>query len=119
MQAQLAGRRIDFLDEVGTNGRIEDITSLITGMCRHLDDMDQGINEPAPDRQTIPSVIRHFFGAGVGYFPDGLFFSCPYEDDLTFFIGRNRIFFTRHMVRAFAEAKSYLEAGIPAVPHKT
>ncbi len=112
MQAQQAGNRIGFLDEVGTNGRIEDITSLITGMCRHLDEANPKINKASSDQQTIPS-IRHFFGAGTGYFPDGLFFSCPYEDELTFFIGRNRIFFSRHLVRAFVEAKSYLRSAIP------
>ncbi|OIN57402.1 hypothetical protein [Arsenicibacter rosenii] len=113
-QAERAGKRIDFMDEVGTNGRIEDITSLITIMSRHIYEFNKkdGGGGTLSDGKIISPHINHFYGAGVGYFPNGLFFSCIHEDDLAFFVGSSRIFFSRHLVRAFEEAKSYLQSVI-------
>lgn len=39
-QAERAGKRIDFLDEVGANGRIEDITSLLGTINQSLFDFN-------------------------------------------------------------------------------
>ena len=110
-QAQQAGKRIDFLDEVGTNGRIEDITSLITMMSQFAFDFDKQTDNIRQEKILTPD-INHFYGAGVGYFSNGLFFSCNHDDELAFFVGRNRIFFYRHLVRAFDEAKTYLQGAI-------
>lgn len=111
-QTQQAGKRIDFLDEVGTNGRIEDITSLVTGMSQLIDNFDQVQRDRIHEEPVFASQINHFYGAGVGYFSNGLFFICNYEDELAFFVGSSRILFYRHLVRAFDEAKSYLQSAI-------
>lgn len=108
-QAQQVGKRIDFLDEVGTNGRIEDITSLVTGMSQFIYNFDQNERDRLHEETILAPHINHFYGAGVGYFSNGLFFTCNYDDELAFFVGRNRIFFYRHLVRAFDEAKVYLQ----------
>lgn len=109
-QAQQAGKRIDFLDEVGTNGRIEDITSLLGSISQSLYTFDSA--SISKDSHATITIIRpefnHFYGAGMGYFANGLFFSCAHEDELAFFVGRNRIYFYRHLRRAFDQAKGYL-----------
>ena len=109
-QAQRAGKRIDFIEEVGTNGRIEDISSLVHHMSQSVYDFEPEAASNTPNRQIITPYLNHFYGAGVGYFTNGLFFTCPYEDELTFFVGRNRVFFYRHLVRAFNEARSYFKS---------
>lgn len=111
-QAQRAGKRIDFLDEVGTNGRIEDITSLIHSIRQAVSTVDKPTQTSTPNQEVDGPVINHFYGAGVGYFANGLFFTCSHEDELAFFVDRNRIYFHRHLVRAFGEAKTYLQTAI-------
>ncbi|MBD2699988.1 hypothetical protein IC229_05035 [Spirosoma sp. BT702] len=113
-QSELTGKRIEFLDEVGTNGRIEDITSLIHNMSQSVHDFDKNAEmASSKEEKIITPHINHFYGAGVGYFANGLFFTCDHEDELAFFVDRNRIFFYRHMVRAYEEAKGYLQSLFP------
>lgn len=109
-QAEKAGHRIDFLDEVGTNGRIEDVTSLLHNCQPLLYNFDAASGRKAnPEGLTILAIdLNHFYGSGVGHFANGLFFRCDHDDELAFFVGRNRILFYRHLVRAFNEAKAYL-----------
>ncbi|GAB3886460.1 hypothetical protein [Spirosoma agri] len=108
-QAEQAGKRVDFFDEVGTNGKIQDITSLIYAMRQSVNTINANQNTPETNTAVVP-VINHFYGAGNGYFPNGLFFRCDHDDDLAFFVGQDRIYFHRHLVRAFTEAKAYLQA---------
>lgn len=108
-QAEQAGRRIDFSDEVGTNGRVEDITSLIHIMSQSVYDFSKKSTGRIAETQILTPFINHFYGAGVGYFSNGLFFACEHDDELAFFVDRNRVFFYRHLTRAFDEAKRYLQ----------
>ncbi|QKZ12731.1 hypothetical protein [Spirosoma sp. KUDC1026] len=115
-QTELAGKRIDFLDEVGTNGRIEDITSLLQVINRHLYDFtgSTGANAEYKWLRVITPQINHFYGAGWGYFhSNGVVFSCSHEDELAFFVGPYRVFFFRHLVRAYQEARLYLTHVLP------
>jgi len=56
----------------------------------------------------ITPTINHFYGAGTGQFANGLEFNCEYEQEMAFFIGTDRVYFYRHLLRAFLEARRYL-----------
>ena len=114
-QSEQAGKRIDFLDEVGTNGKIQDITSLLAAMRRSLYNFAGSVSKD-PGLTIVDPAINHFYGAGVGYFANGLFFRCDHDDELAFFVGYDRVFFFRHLVRAFNEAKMYLQATLNSTP---
>ncbi|GAB2559737.1 hypothetical protein [Spirosoma areae] len=104
-QALRAGRRIDFTEDVGTQGKPQDITSLLDSMRRSAYVVGLGTQ---PGLTIISPALNHFYGMGMGYFANGLFFRCEHENELAFFIGRDRIYFYRHLVRAFVQAGQYL-----------
>ena len=106
-QALKAGKRIAFTDEVGTNGKQQDITSLLQSMRQSAYLFRAGMTNH-PHLTIISPIFNHFYGAGKGYFANGLFFHCKHEGELAFFIGRERVYFHRHLIRAFLEAKQYL-----------
>jgi hypothetical protein len=108
-QSEQAGKRIDFLDEVGSNGKVQDITSLIYSMRQSVYNFNANRHTHENITVIVPDM-NHFYGAGNGYFPNGLFFVCDHEDELAFFVGQDRIYFYRHLVRAFNEARTYLQA---------
>lgn len=106
-QASLAGKRISFTEEVSAHNDCQDITSL-------LDAMRQGAFAvraitPAQDILTFLSpLFNHVDGTGSGQFANGLLFNCPHANDQAFFIGQNRVYFHRHLLRAYLEASRYL-----------
>ncbi|QJW89976.1 hypothetical protein HNV11_11610 [Spirosoma taeanense] len=106
-QASLRGKRIDFTDEVGADGKPQDITSL-------LDVMRQSafvISPVGPTQRGLTILspgLNYFYGAGSGCFSNGLAFSCEHKNEQAFFIGRDRVYFYRHLMRAFIQAGRYL-----------
>ena len=106
-QAALAGKRIDFTEEVNTHDKRQDITTLLDSMRQSAYIIKSSIPVQA-NLTIIAPALNYFYGVGTGYFANGLFFSCQYENELTFFIGRQRIYFYRHLMRAFIEARAYL-----------
>jgi hypothetical protein len=108
-QASLAGKRIDFTEEVGTQGNQQDITSLLESM-RQSAYIVRTDTSARRQLTIISPAFNHFYGIGTGHFANGLFFSCTYKDELTFFIGCDRIYFYRHLMRAFIEARHYLQS---------
>ncbi|MBD2752958.1 hypothetical protein [Spirosoma validum] len=106
-QALVAGKRIDFTEEVNSDDERQDITSLLDSM-RQSAYVSSDNNLARPNLTIIFPNLNYVYGVGTGYFPNGLFFRCTYENELTFFVGRDRIFFHRHLMRAFMEARCYL-----------
>ncbi|MCK8495619.1 hypothetical protein M0L20_27385 [Spirosoma sp. RP8] len=106
-QAELRGKRICFTDEVGTPNQHQDITSLLDVMRNSAH-----VVEPlSPDQQHltfISPLLNCVNGVGSGHFANGLFFICPYPNERAFFIGQDRIYFYRHLMRAYLEAGQYL-----------
>ncbi|WP_461085587.1 hypothetical protein [Spirosoma flavus] len=105
-QSAQAGQRITFTQEVSASG--EDITSL-------LERMRQGsflITTTSPFRQqdllVLAPHLNYVRGKGSGHFPNGLWYCCPHPNELAFFIGQDRIYFFRHLMRAYLEAGHYL-----------
>lgn len=103
--------RIDFTDDVipmweGKKAEVKDATSLIKcfrdAMC-HRDSFRNLICTRAS--LTLGSVT---YGAGINRFGDFEIPTCDYEDELMFICGPQRIYFKRHIVRSFNEAREKL-----------
>jgi len=112
-QSSLAGKRINFTNEVGLPGGQKDITDLLDSMRKSA-----YVAKANPLTQSDLTIIHPAFnqltGSGRGNFANGLFFSSSHKYEKVFFIGRDRIFFYRHLMRAFIEASRYLKS-LPAV----
>ena len=106
-QASLAGKRISFTEEVSTQNDSQDITNL-------LDVMRQGAFMVQTSTFTqggltfLTPQFNHVDGVSSGQFVNGLVFNCPHANDQAFFIGQDRIYFYRHLLRAYLEASRYL-----------
>lgn len=106
-QASLAGRRITFTDEVSTQNDTQDITNLLDVM-RHSAYVVGAITPAQRSLLFITPTLNYFGGVGSGYFANGLFFMCPHKNEQAFFIGRDRVYLYRHLMRAYVEAGRYL-----------
>lgn len=107
-QSDLAGKRISFTDEVSTENESRDITSLLDGMC--LSAFVITVGQADSGLTIIYPNFNHVYGVGVGYFANGVFFNCVHPRELAFYIGKDRIYFYRHLMRAYIEAGEYLIA---------
>ncbi len=98
--------RIDFVDDVTVRGQVKDVTSLI----KHVRDAichpesDKHYIEPGNNKATFNAMAGKGVLLKVGDFEQ----SNPYDDDLCFFFGSQRIFLRRHIVRALEESKKQL-----------
>jgi len=91
-----SGKRIDFYEEVGVRGKIQDISSLVAWMRPCL-----------PDHSAVSRLSR-YYDSGVGYFANGSFFDCDYDHELAFYIDDQRIYLNRHIKRALHEVEQYM-----------
>ena len=99
-QASLAGKRISFTEEVSTHHDEQDITSLLDTMRQHA----FTVRAITPSQEFLTFVTPHFNhvdGISSGQFANGLPFNCPHANDQAFFIGQDRIYFYRHLLRAY------------------
>ncbi len=108
-QAALAGQRIDFTEEVSTQGEARDITSLLDRM-RHSAFLVCSTTPAQSGLMLLSPTLNYVAGIGTGQFANGLFFTCPHPNELAFFMGQDRIYFYRHLMRAYLEAGCYLIA---------
>lgn len=106
-QASLAGKRIDFTDEVSVQGKERDITSLLDAMRQHAH-VVHPIMPGQGGLRVLSPAFNQFNGVGYGQFGNGLFYRCPHNGERAFFIGQDRIYFYRHLMRAYMEAGDYL-----------
>ncbi|MGD0624254.1 MAG: hypothetical protein ABSB32_05985 [Thermodesulfobacteriota bacterium] len=99
-------KRIDFIDDVNVTGEVKDVTALIKyvrdAMC-HLDS-DKHYIEPG----NIKASFNVQFGKGTLLKLNEFEQSSPYEDDICFFFGSQRIFLKRHIMRAVEESRTLL-----------
>lgn len=106
-QSALVGKRICFTDQVSQQDKHRDITDLLEAMRQSAHVV--GPIAPAQQHVTfISPALNQVNGVGWGHFANGSFFACPYPNERTFFIGRDRIYFYRHLMRAYLEAEQYL-----------
>ncbi|GAB3500761.1 hypothetical protein GCM10027341_26560 [Spirosoma knui] len=102
MQSEAAGQRIDFTKEVGVNGKIQDITSLVHGLNEQLTAEKNALNTGSI------SQFNCYHNAGTGYFANGVFFTVDHDGEVAFFVDKQRIYLNRHIKRALQEAEYYL-----------
>ncbi|NDU99319.1 hypothetical protein [Spirosoma terrae] len=106
-QSALAGKRICFTDEVSPLDQHQDITDLLDAMRQSAHIV--GPLSPAQEQFTfISPALNQVNGIGWGHFANGLFFACPHPNERAFFIGRDRVYFYRHLMRAYLEAGNHL-----------
>lgn len=98
--ADQAGKRVDFLEGVGVNGKIQDITSLIDWMYDRLPELTA--DKPG---QLVTNRLNRYANQGWGYFANGCLFTVEFNDELAFFIDDQRIYLNRHIRRALSEVE--------------
>lgn len=96
-QAEQAGKRVDFLEGVGVNGKVQDITSLVDWMYTHLTDLTT--DKPG---QLSTNRLNRYAEQGWGYFANGSFFTAEFDNEMAFFIDDQRIYLNRHLRRAIS-----------------
>lgn len=98
--------RIDFSDDVTVRGDVKDVTSLIKyvrdALC-HPDSDNHYV-----ESNNIKATFNVMAGKGVLLKIGDFEQSNPYDDDLCFFFGSQRIFLKRHILRALDESKRQL-----------
>lgn len=98
--ADQSGHRLDFTEEVGVNGKVQDITSLVSWMRSFMPRTEVAAPDP-----LLSNRLNWYHNAGAGYFANGLFFRSDYPDDTAFFLDDQRIYLKRHIQRSFQEVE--------------
>ena len=98
--ADQAGRRVDFWQGVGVNGKIQDITSLISWLYDRLPELTA--DKPG---QLATNRLNRYANQGWGYFTNGSFFTVEFDQELAFFIDDQRVYLNQHIRRAIAEVE--------------
>lgn len=96
-QSEQLGHRIDFINEVGVHGKIQDVTALVGDMRRKL------VAEANAPMHFAINQFNCYHDAGTGYFTNGFFFSADHNNEVAFFVDDQRIYLNRHIKRALQE----------------
>jgi len=114
--ASSIGVTLSWSDDIAPCKDYSHITGLIKffrdGLCHSDTSHSRSI---ATDKNTLArSVLPEKHSHTIS----GVELSNPYADDVAIFLGANRIFLFRHIVRAFNELRqSFVKAGIVGPPH--
>ena len=103
LSADQAGKRVDFLEGVGVNGKIQDITSLVNWMYDRLPELTADTSG-----QQSANRLNRYVDQGWGYFANGSFFTVEFDDEQGFFVDDQRIYLNRHIRRALSEVEQAL-----------
>jgi hypothetical protein len=105
-KAEKYDTRISFTDDVKVTENVTDVTGLIKyvrdALC-HPDSDNHYI-----EKGNIKATFNVCFGKGTLLKMGDFEQSNPYQDDISFFFGSQRIFLRRHVLRAYEEAKNKL-----------
>ena len=99
-------KRIDFTDDILLNAYVKDVTGAITAVrdgCCHIDSFKKLFD----DRGNRGSFNVAYGRCNLMKIDD-LELKSDYDDDAAVFYGRNRLYFKRHIIRAFEEAQALL-----------
>jgi len=100
------GERISFKEDVLVNKYVHDISDLIKAVrdaCCHIDSHNQHIDENK-NRASFLLARGKCNLMRIG----NIELKAEYEDDVAVFYGDNRLYFKRHIIRAFNEIKIQL-----------
>lgn len=100
-------KRINFTDDVLTNEYVNDVTDAITGVrdaCCHINSFKKVFD----DQGGRGSYMVPYGKCNLAKIGD-IELKSEYENDTAVFYGTNRLYFKRHIVRAFNESLALLE----------
>ena len=99
-------QKIDFNDDILTNNYVNDVSDTIRAVrdaCCHIDSFKRNFDESGNrGAYNVAYGKCNFMKIGE------LELNSDYEDDIAVFYGANRLYFKRHIIRAFEESKTLL-----------
>lgn len=105
-KAEKYSSRINFDDDVLKTDKILDVTDLIKFI------RDSLCHPDIPHHYLVKGKIKATYNITFGKCNiiqyDDIIIKSDYEDDICFFFGEQKIYFKRHILRAFKEAKEKL-----------
>ena len=107
-------QRVSFDDDILKNDYVNDVTDAVTAIrdaCCHINSFKQHFD--VPQHRGSFMVVN---GAGALLQINDFRLSSDYKDDIAFFYGKNRLYFHRHIMRAFEEAVTKLEPMLDKIP---
>jgi len=100
-------KKIDFEDDVMKNDYVNDVSDAIKAVrdaCCHIDSFKRNFDE----NKNRGSFMVAYGKCNMMKIGD-LELKSDYDDDIAVFYGVNRLYFKRHIIRAFDEAKALIE----------
>jgi hypothetical protein len=111
-KSEKLGKRIDFNDDIvilkNSTGKevVKDITDAIKyvrGAACHIDSLNHNLNK------NIVFTFNSVYGkVNLLSMPETTLTS-DYDDDICFFYGEQKLYLNRHIIRAYEEAKKFLQ----------
>ncbi len=101
------GKKISFQDDVLENEYVHNVSDAIRAIrdaCCHIDSFKRHFDE----NKNRGSFMVAYGKCNLAKIGD-LELKSEYEDDAAVFYGKNRLYFRRHIIRAFEEAKTQLQ----------
>jgi hypothetical protein len=101
------GARISFADDIMQNEYVKDVTDAVRAVrdaCCHIDSFKRLFD----DRGNRGSFMVAYGKCNLAKIDD-LELRSDYDDDIAVFYGKNRLYFKRHIIRAFNEARAQVE----------
>ncbi|MGB4589487.1 MAG: hypothetical protein WBI17_09695 [Clostridiaceae bacterium] len=110
----IAGKRIDFTDDIVPFRKVVDVTDLIAYV------RDAAVHNTSGNSRVEQGKISFIVGIGKENIVQigELSLSCDYDDDICFVFGPARIYLKRHIIRAFIEAIDILNPLIKEMQQK-
>lgn len=105
-KAKIHSSRISFTDDVMVTRQVKDVTDLITFFRNALCYPDSSNNLLLQGRAKV--TFSAMYGQGTAFSFGSTSLTSDYMDDTCFFIGEQKIYLKRHIIRAFEEAKQKL-----------
>jgi hypothetical protein len=102
--------RINFVDDVLIRPDVADVTDavrMIRDACCHTASGRSHVNSPLT-RALFFVILRGGLGHASANI-SGFAYVNDYADDIAIFFGKNRLYLTRHALRAYLEARTALE----------
>lgn len=99
-------RKIDFADDILVNGYVNDVSDAIRAVrdaCCHIDSFKRNFDSNG-NRGSYNVAYGKCNFMRIG----DVELTSDYEDDIAVFYGVNRLYFKRHIIKAFEESKNLL-----------
>jgi len=106
-KAEKHGKRIDFSDDLTVTKNLKDISDAIKHMrdaCCHIDSFKR-IFDSNESRGEFILLHGKTSGMKIG----NQILNSEYDDDVAIYYGINKLYFKRHILRAYEEAKNQLQ----------